>query len=70
MQACMAWIRQRPLSLALAVSFDVFVARLIGGFPVWRCGCVLRDGGFRAASGSNSWRVGHLPFAVYGGLRR
>jgi regulation of enolase protein 1 (concanavalin A-like superfamily) len=31
---CMEWKRQCPLPLALAVSFGVIVARLIGGFPV------------------------------------
>ena len=65
---CMEWKRQCPLPLAIAVSLDVFVARLIGSFS--RVEVRIRDGGFRAASGSNSWRAGHLSFAVYGGLRR
>jgi hypothetical protein len=67
---CMAWIRQRPLSPALAVSFDVFVARSYRGFLVRRCGCVLVASGLLAGPFPGGWVTYRSAFAVYGGLRR
>ena len=56
-----------PPAVSTRVSADVFVARLIGVPP---CGGADACGSFRVAKRVHFWRVGRLPFAVHGGLRR
>jgi hypothetical protein len=57
-----------PPVVSTRVSVDVFFARLIGVHHP--CGGADACGDFRVAKRVHSWRVGHLPFAVHGGLRR
>ena len=65
--SCMAWKRQCPLPLVLVCRLMCSL-RVLSGFP--RVEVRMRVVAFGLRSGSISWRVGHLPFAVHGGLRR